>query len=257
MHSLYLEDMTWTEARDAFQSIDTVILPVGMCEQHGYHLPLGSDSFVADYLARRVGELSEVIVAPLMPYGCAPTHSEYPGTLSLSRTAFESTVQDICDALVSHGAKRIVFMNGHGGNHTVLHDIGVRLRRREILCAIFEWWKISGLVHPQGTITGHAESIETLVTMAIWPGKVDVKAARCAPVGRSWTQGITIETHKQSRFRGAPVDIPLLTKDFTPSGSWGQHPSELDPELGPEIVEALVEFIAAFVREFKTAQVPS
>jgi len=204
-----------------------------------------------------VGELSEVIVAPLMPYGCSSAHTEYTGTLSLSRTAFESTIQDICDALVSHGAKRIVFMNGHGGNHAALHDIGVRLRRREILSAIIDWWKISGLVHPQGTCTGHAEAIETVITMAIWPGKVDVKAASCAPVSRNWTQGITIESLARSRFRGVPLDIPLLTKDLMPSGSWGQHPSELDPQLGNEIVEALIEFIAAFVREFKTAQVPS
>lgn len=104
-----------------------VILPVGSTEQHGPHLPLGADAIQVAEVARRVGERIGAIVAPTIPYGyrSAPRSGGgelFSGTTSLTGQALTLVVRDVLTALVRHGARRIVVLDGHYENNMFLHE---------------------------------------------------------------------------------------------------------------------------------------
>src|ERR1700722_3192596 len=111
-----LGEMTWTEAREAAAENAVVLLPVGMIEQHGPHLPLNADSIVADWVARRVSEQTGALVAPLLNYGHSPMLRGFSGTLHLRGETLRLLVYEIISELARHGFRRIVIVNNHGGN---------------------------------------------------------------------------------------------------------------------------------------------
>ena len=125
-----MAEMTWPEY-DALVGRRVVILPVGSTEQHGPHLPLGSDALAVGEIARRVAERIGGIVAPTIPYGyrSAPRSGGgeiFTGTTSLTGQTLILVVRDILTALVRHGARRIVVLDGHYENNMFLHE-GIHL----------------------------------------------------------------------------------------------------------------------------------
>src|SRR5678815_4656313 len=99
-----------------------VILPVGVVEEHGAHLPLGLDSFAAEVYAEAVApDLEdkgyEVVIAPTISYGVARAAIDFPGTLSLEPETLRSLVVDIGRSLSRHGLKRLAILNGHRDKH--------------------------------------------------------------------------------------------------------------------------------------------
>lgn len=118
-----LEEMTWEEAKEKFKEIDITILPIGSLEQHGPHLPLSTDAFDAYWLAKEtVKRVSspKPIVLPPVNYGVSYHHLAFPGTVSLSPETLISIVYDIGCSLVRYGVKKLLIINGHGGNKPAL-----------------------------------------------------------------------------------------------------------------------------------------
>ncbi|MGH9348353.1 MAG: creatininase [Vicinamibacterales bacterium] len=121
-----MEEMTWPQySARIHESI--LILPVGSTEQHGPHLPLGTDTFQVRYVAARLGEALGAIVAPCVSYGyrSAPKSGGgeiFPGTTSLSGATLVGLARDILRAFVRHGARRIVVLDGHYENNMFLHE---------------------------------------------------------------------------------------------------------------------------------------
>ena len=132
----FLERMTWPQAQAAFKRTSFVVVPIGSTEQHGPHLPLGTDFLVAKELARRVGERANVIVTPTIPVGYAQYHAVFPGTLSFSEETLARAYIELCQNLLRYGATHIFFMNGHGGNMTALRRCGEWLRERSVPSAV-------------------------------------------------------------------------------------------------------------------------
>lgn len=119
MDKYLLEEMTWEEARDRFRETDIAILPVGSIEQHGPHLPLSTDAFDAYWLSREAVKLvkqPQPVVLPPVNYGIAYHHMSFPGTISLAPETLIALVYDIGCSLVQHGMKKLLIVNGHGGN---------------------------------------------------------------------------------------------------------------------------------------------
>lgn len=121
-----MAEMTWPEYRDRLAGA-VVILPVGSTEQHGPHLPLGSDALTVGEIARRVAERIDGIVAPTIPYGyrSAPRSGGgeiFIGTTSLTGQTLTLLARDVLTALVRHGARRIVVLDGHYENNMFLHE---------------------------------------------------------------------------------------------------------------------------------------
>jgi creatinine amidohydrolase/Fe(II)-dependent formamide hydrolase-like protein len=123
MEKYLLEEMTWEDARDRFKESDVAVLPVGSTEQHGPHLPVSTDAFDVYWLAKetikRVTSPKPVVLPPIN-YGISYHHMAFPGTISVAPETLISTVCDIGYSLVAHGLKKLLILNGHGGNTPAL-----------------------------------------------------------------------------------------------------------------------------------------
>ena len=162
-----LDVLTWPEV-EAVAAGSILAVPLGSTEQHGPHLPLGTDSAVAVALARRLGSaLPGVLVAPALPYGSAGEHAAFPGTLSIGAAALELLVVELgrsADAFAG-----VVLVSGHGGNAEPLAAAVATLRAegRRVLA----WTpRISGG-------DAHAGRTETSLALAVAPELVRLDAA--------------------------------------------------------------------------------
>jgi creatinine amidohydrolase/Fe(II)-dependent formamide hydrolase-like protein len=135
--SVYLEDFTWTELRDAIQAgTTTVIVPVGGTEQSGPHLALGKHNLRARMLAGRIAAaLGRTVVAPVLAYvpegRIAPptSHMRFAGTITISDEAFRATLDSAARSLRQHGFKDVVFIGEHGGYQSQLKAVADKLNR--------------------------------------------------------------------------------------------------------------------------------
>ncbi len=113
--------MTWPEIRDIIPRLDAVLLPLGSIEQHGFHLPVDNDYYTAQELARIIQKKGEeeglnLAVSFSLPVGCSHHHMAFPGTVSLSEETFSQVLKEVFYSYYQHGVRRILIVNGHGGN---------------------------------------------------------------------------------------------------------------------------------------------
>lgn len=109
----YLHENKWEDIESYLKKEKTILLPVGSVEQHGKHLPLGTDSILAQDIAMDVAHKTDVLVASPVWYGWAPHHMAYPGTVTLRPETLTSVVEDILNSLIYHGFEKILIINGH------------------------------------------------------------------------------------------------------------------------------------------------
>ncbi len=163
------------------------ILPIGAVEQHGDHLPVDTDSF----LASRVSELAaagctpHVLILPCPAYGFSPHHREWAGTVSLSAATLQALVTDIAESVIGAGFDRLLLVNGHGGNRGPLTAVCTELGARGIGVGLVNYivpgqkgW--APHLPERFRRVGHACAYETALTMALRPEDADRLAARVA-----------------------------------------------------------------------------
>lgn len=136
-----IAQMNWMQVEERVKVDDTCVLPIGSVEQHGY-LSLCVDMILAEKVAVDAAEPLGVPVFPALPYGTTPYFSAYPGTVTLRLATYVALVEDILDSLHRAGFRRIVVVNGHGGNGPVLGLIKEWIvRRGDVRVKFHEWWK--------------------------------------------------------------------------------------------------------------------
>jgi creatinine amidohydrolase len=113
MQSIWLQENKWGDVEQYLKSKKTIIVPFGSTEQHGKHLPLGTDAFVAIKVAEEAGKRTETLVAPPNWLGWAPHHMAFPGTITLRPETLTDLVMDIGKSLIYHGFEKIIIVNGH------------------------------------------------------------------------------------------------------------------------------------------------
>ncbi|WP_144185698.1 creatininase family protein [Elioraea rosea] len=113
-----IAEMNWMQVEERLRSDDRAVLPIGSTEQHAY-LSLGVDAILAERVAVEAAGPSGVPVFPVMPYGLAPYFLAYPGSVSLRVSTLLAVVGDILDSLSGQGFRRVLIVNGHGGNNPV------------------------------------------------------------------------------------------------------------------------------------------
>jgi creatinine amidohydrolase len=117
MGALDLYTMTWPELRREIEGgRDTIVLAFGAVEQHGHHLPFGTDSIFGDDLGRALADRLDAFFAPTVRVGVSRHHLAFPGTMSVEEDTFAAVVGDIVRGWAGHGFKRIVLLPTHGGN---------------------------------------------------------------------------------------------------------------------------------------------
>src|SRR5437867_712709 len=129
--TVLIEEMTWMEVRDAVASGKRrVIVMLGAMEQHGPHLPIGTDTFlgyaVGARLARRLGD---ALLAPVVSLGYSVGHLPMAGTVSVEEPTLEAVIADLCRSLARHGFREIILLCSHGGNYHALARVLPRLRQ--------------------------------------------------------------------------------------------------------------------------------
>jgi creatinine amidohydrolase len=112
---MHISQMNWMQVEAQLRVDDRCVLPLGCTEQHAY-LSLSVDSILAEKLAIEAAEPLNVPVFPVIPYGITPYFMSYPGTISLRVSTYLSLIGDVLDAIAQHGFRKIVIVNGHGGN---------------------------------------------------------------------------------------------------------------------------------------------
>jgi len=176
---LLFAEMTREQLR-AVAAETTVVLPLGATEQHGPHLPSGTDFFTVDRLARAAAERASseiaITVAPALPFGSSDHHLIFGATLSLRTETYYRVLTDLLRSLVTDGFRRIFLLNGHGGNHELAElaarDIALELPAR---IAAASYWTIAwdALVAVQAhlgcRLPGHAGIFETSMMLALRP----------------------------------------------------------------------------------------
>lgn len=136
---MILREVSWFDLKGALTEETIALIPVGSTEQHGPHNPLGTDHMIAEALAGGLKDIA--LVTPTVPVGYSEHHRQFPGTLWVSPSTLESYVLDICQSLKYHGIRKILIVNGHGGNTFPLMRVAMRMREQGVFVGIHEWWK--------------------------------------------------------------------------------------------------------------------
>ncbi len=196
MQKINLFEMTRPEVEQAIASgVKTVIITVGSTEQHGLHLPLGTDAILGEALGERVARaLGNALLAPGLRIGCSEHHMDFAGSLTLSRETFIQVVADICRSLAHHGFRHIVLIPTHGGNFAPLakavEAIRSELPRVNLIAftdlmafmkQIFQTSKACKVTPEKAGV--HAGEFETSIMLSVRPDLVAIDRAQAGYVG--------------------------------------------------------------------------
>jgi len=127
-----LRFMTWKEARDAFKEDPVMLIPMGSMEVQGPETPVG-DYLAAEAAAKAAAEKTGAICVPVVPFGNSEYFRSFPGTISVSTPTLTAWLSDICRSLIEHGITKILFINGHGGNDSIIEDVARSILREHNL----------------------------------------------------------------------------------------------------------------------------
>lgn len=160
-----------------------VVVPTGATEQHGPHLPVGTDTFVVEHVAREaaaaVADRVPLVVAPTLPYGSSHHHLPFGGTMSLTTETYFAVMRDLVASLIESGFRRVVIVNGHGGNHELMQLVvrDLALKHPADLAALSYWLPAAADLaalrdDAPSRLPGHAGAFETSLIMALRPDLV-------------------------------------------------------------------------------------
>jgi len=241
-----LAEVSWVEAQKILKKEDTVLMPVGSTEQHGPHCPLGTDHITADAVANMVGDRVNLPVLPVVPVGISSHHRQFPGTLWAPPAVFRDYIKAIILSASSHGPRKFLIVNGHGGNTPSLKEVSEDLRSDdEIFVAI-------ATAYP-AKLDGHAGEDETSLMLYLRQELVDMKKAVDTKQNEALA-GIGMKTQKVG-----PAEFGWDTIDLSPTGVFGAagktiKATKATPEHGKEMLGAHVDELCVFAQELKKAK---
>ena len=177
-----LENLSYPEVEEYLKKKDIILVPTGSVEQHSPYGLIGTDFIAAEAVARRVSEAMQILVAPTVKYGVSPHHMAFGGTVSLKPDTMIMLISDIIESLVAHGFRRIVFINGHGGNINSIKIAMERLKARMIegCFEVISWYEMEEVRQLSTDLfTGqeghHATPCEVSITRHLRPEAFETK----------------------------------------------------------------------------------
>jgi creatinine amidohydrolase len=233
-------DIHWPDISGTSVARWIAVLPLAATEQHGPHLPLGTDVMIAQaYLARVRELLPETIPAtflPLQPIGISTEHIDYPGTLTLpTETALQSWMA-LGESVVRAGIKKFVMVTSHGGNSAAMTIVAQDLRAHHGLLAVTTSWSRFGMpdgLFPEDEVRHgiHGGAIETSIMLAKYSEHV-----RRAAIADFRSNAIAIEQEFRWLSTQRPAPFAWQTQDLHPSGAVG-NATLATAEKGEQLLE--------------------
>jgi creatinine amidohydrolase len=235
-----------SELRDLAAREAIVVLPVAAMEQHGPHLPVMVDTLLCGEVARRAAERASgghpVVVAPTVWSGLSEHHMPFGGTFTLDFPTFCSLIECLCRSMMRHGFRRVLLLNGHGGNVAALRVVVDELRHMELKLQTATYWQIDPIaianqLERQSGVQ-HACEAETSMAMALRPELVDesqFEAAKHVEAGQVAGQAQAV--HSAMKF-----------EERTPTGVIGD-PTAASAAKGEKLLEASADAVAAVLSD--------
>jgi creatinine amidohydrolase len=237
--SRYFWELTQPEIAEQLRRHPLVVLPVGSTEQHGSHLPTGTDTFAAQIVSHAVAERMDGLVLSGTPLGVTPMHMPFEGTITLTPDTFMRVVTETCVSTAKHGARKLLIVNWHEGNIPSLAIAAEDLHRAHGMsvvtvqaCYVAEELYGAAL----GGLT-HGGEIEALAVMAVRPDLVHLdRVERSSDAGQG---------RKMDHLRRTRSFQPVLTdiRSIAPTGWYGK-PEGATAERGREMVTKIADAIA-------------
>lgn len=236
--------MTFREFDRRRVECHTVILPAGAVEGYGPHLPLGSDTIVAEEISRLVAERTGAMIGPTLSVGDSRSLSAFAGTVCVRPESFKEYLRDILDSLLGWGMRNFLFINGHAGNVPMIGQLSHEYLHKnpELRFAQIDWWRYaernsSGLMSCQGYMSqGHASECGTSVMMYLHPEYVRRDKLQCS----------VPKVVNGKRFPG--VNRYTMFHEFSDDCMIGDA-TAATAEKGRQIVERCVEGIVQYMKQ--------
>lgn len=259
MRSGYWQDFTTTDFAAVDRMSTIALFPVGAVEQHGPHLPLGTDAMIArslaDELLGRVPPGVTLLVLPAIEVGHSPEHESFHGTLSAEAETLLDLWTDVGRRVAEAGVRKLIVLNSHGGQKSLVDLLAVRLRRKYEMLVVrastFSFGVPPGLFDARERLLGlHGGDVETSLMLHLHPDLVRVD--RLQDFG-----GLPERMGAQNEFLGVekPIGIGWLSEDLNPAGVVG-NAAAATAEKGQVCFEHIVNGLVALTREVAAERLP-
>jgi creatinine amidohydrolase len=216
-----------------------VLIATGAVEQHGPHLPTGTDSLLARTILERAADLAapnstrELVMAPVIQIGASDHHLPFGGTVSLAPRTMLAVLGDVLRSVALAGARRILIVNGHGGNTGVCHVAAAAATASgDVSVGCLDYWQLAPADAP-GPVPGHAGRFETSLVLAVRPELVADRADRPEPA--AIVAPGSVDLHSAAAW--AAID------------GYTDHPEQADAEIGRRILEDIVSALSVRIAE--------
>jgi len=273
----YLPHMTRPEVEDLLTRSDMVIIPVASLEQHGTHLPIGTDYLNGEERAKLIAQRADVLVAPILLPGQSPYHMEFAGTITLPSTLVQEVYVEAAKSLMRHGFRRFLILNAHGGNNAISTFIvdrinqeteGIAVKLNDVVGPFMDRTASRALPGREPRFDRHGGTGETSESLYLIPELVDLARAE-AP-------RLTLPDHLEAMLPAVVAGDPTATAVFlaeglkdaatgkgtsaaemSSTGVWGVvDPAEASVERGRIATEAFVNAAVAFIERWNELRPP-
>ena len=251
-----LKDMTWIEFRERMKEDPVILIPLGSVEEQGPMAPMG-DFMLTEKVAELVAQKAESIAAPTTAFGYAEYFRCMAGGVQLRAETFCLLLQDICENFLNHGLRRLVILNGHGGNMPLIEQTAYKLKvKHSVWIPCINLWRTITAekwkeFHPELGISafGHGGDPMTSMYLHLFPKLTRMDL--CEPAQRNDVLGLPTVALNAIKFKGVNINVPLEANDISDNGAIGGDASRSSAEIGEKIIDHVVDLTVDFVRYFK------
>lgn len=269
----FLPHMTRPEVEDLLTRTDMVIIPVTSLEQHGLHLPIGTDYYSGVERAKRIARRTDVLVAPILFPGQSPYHMGFAGTVTLPSELIQEVYVEAAKSLIAHGFKRVLMLNSHGGNAATTTFIVDRINQETPGIAVdlgaaagpfTDRSALAAIEEPDPPVFDrHGGVSETSRALYLVPDLVDLAAARPATLtlppelqamlpdvlaGDRTALTVFLAEGLKAEETGKGTSADAMSS----TGVWGvRDPREATVEEGRIATETFIDAAVAFIERWK------